>query len=143
MQPLMQTDSEQLMQQGIATGAATFGRFLTNARWELEDIDKTFCHQVGSAHRKLMLESLGISTAIDFATFPWLGNTGSVALPITMAIGLENGHVRQDENVALLGIGSGINCLMLAVNWQRSIVSGSGHYQRQRQDAEPQAAVAT
>lgn len=143
MQPLMQTDSEQLMQQGIATGVATFQRFLANARWELEDIDKTFCHQVGSAHRKLMLDSLGISTAIDFATFPWLGNTGSVALPITMAIGLECGHIRRDENVALLGIGSGINSLMLAVNWQRSIVAGSGHYERQAPKAEPDVAMAS
>ncbi len=143
MQPLMQTDSEQLMQQGIATGVATFGRFLANARWEPEDIDKTFCHQVGSAHRKLMLNSLGISTGIDFATFPWLGNTGSVALPITMAIGLECGHVQRDENIALLGIGSGINSLMLAVNWQRSIVSGSGHYERQVLKPEPHVAMAT
>jgi acyl-CoA:acyl-CoA alkyltransferase len=137
MQPLMQTDSEQLMQQGVATGAATFRRFLSNARWDVEDIDKTFCHQVGTAHRKLMLESLGISPRVDYATFPWLGNTGSVALPITMAIGLENGHVRPDENVALLGIGSGINCLMLAMNWQRSLVAGNGHCGHSRREAEP------
>ena len=89
----------------------------------------------------VLAQGLGISTRIDFATFPWLGNTGSVALPITMAIGLECGHVRRDENIALLGIGSGINSLMLAVNWQRSIVAGSGHYQRPHLAAEPQVAV--
>jgi acyl-CoA:acyl-CoA alkyltransferase len=143
MQPLMQTDSEQLMQEGIATGVATFRRFLGNARWDLQDIDKTFCHQVGGAHRKLMLESLGLPPRNDFATFPWLGNTGSVALPITMAVGLESGHVHPDDNVALLGIGSGINCLMLAVNWQRSIVSGNGHFVHGRREAEPQMAAAS
>ena len=37
--------------------------------------------------RRLMLESLGIDPQVDYVTFPWLGNTGSVALPITMAIG--------------------------------------------------------
>ena len=136
MQPLMQTDSEQLMQEGIATGVATFRQFLKNARWDLDQIDKVFCHQVGTAHRKLMLESLGIDPRMDYSTFPWLGNTGSVALPITMAVGLENGHVRRDENVAMLGIGSGINCLMLAVNWQTSIVSGHGSSQHRRGDAE-------
>jgi acyl-CoA:acyl-CoA alkyltransferase len=70
MQPLMQTDSEQLMQQGVATGAATFRRFLSNARWDVEDIDKTFCHQVGTAHRKLMLESLGSRPASTMPRFP-------------------------------------------------------------------------
>ena len=91
MQPLMQTDAEQLMQEGIATGVATFKDFLEESRWSSNQIDTTFCHQVGATHRKLMLESLGLEAAEDFTTFEWLGNTGSVALPMTMAIGLEQG----------------------------------------------------
>lgn len=122
MQPLMQTDSERLMQQGIATGVATFQQFLADVGWAQGDIDKTFCHQVGSAHRKLMLDSLGLELRRDFATLEWLGNTGSVALPITMAVGVERGVVSCGEHVAMLGIGSGINCIMLALDWQKSLV---------------------
>lgn len=125
MQPLMETDSETLMHEGIATGADTFKQFLTVSGWTVDDIDKTVCHQVGAGHRKLMLESLGIATDGDYTTFQWLGNTGSVALPITMAIGLEKGHVVSGDRVALLGIGSGINCLMMAVEWQKTF-AGSG-----------------
>jgi 3-oxoacyl-[acyl-carrier-protein] synthase-3 len=122
MQPLMQTDSERLMHEGIATGAETFEKFLDHVQWDRQDLQKTFCHQVGSAHRKLMLESLGLEQANDFTTLEWLGNTGSVALPMTMAIGLERGFVNKGERLGLLGIGSGINCLMAAVHWQRSLV---------------------
>jgi 3-oxoacyl-[acyl-carrier-protein] synthase III len=122
MQPLMETDSEQLMREGIATGVETFKDFLIETGWSYDDIGKTFCHQVGSAHRKMMLEALGLDPAADYATLQWLGNTGSVALPITMAVGLEQGFVQPGENIGLLGIGSGINCLMLAVQWQRSLV---------------------
>jgi 3-oxoacyl-[acyl-carrier-protein] synthase-3 len=124
MQPLMETDSEQLMQEGIATGVATFRDFLHHAGWRLADIHKTVCHQVGGTHRKLMLESLGLDPAADFVTFPWLGNTGSVALPVTLAQALEHGHVQRGDNVGLLGIGSGINCLMIGVHWQTSRVAG-------------------
>ena len=124
MQPLMQTDSEQLMREGIATGVDTFTRFMNETEWTPDDIDKTFCHQVGSAHRKLMLESLGLRQERDFATLEWLGNTGSVALPITMAVGLEKGHVKGGDNVGLFGIGSGINCLMLGATWQQTRTSG-------------------
>jgi 3-oxoacyl-[acyl-carrier-protein] synthase-3 len=124
MQPLMSTDSERLMREGIAAGVVTFQAFLNEAGWTRDDIDKTCCHQVGSAHRKLMLESLGLPLVNDFATFETLGNTGSVALPITLALGIEAGHVKADERVALLGIGSGINVLMLAVDWQHSLVGG-------------------
>src|SRR5262245_45627305 len=119
-QILMQTDSEQLLAEGLATGAATFDQFMTDSGWDRATIDKTICHQVGGTHRKLMLLSLGLTAERDYATYPWLGNTGSVALPITLALAIENGFVSQQEHVALLGIGSGINCLMLAVDWQRS-----------------------
>ena len=67
-----------------------------------------------------MFESLGLELKIDYSTLEWLGNTGSVALPITAAIGIEDGHLAKDDHLALLGIGSGINVLMLAVDWQRS-----------------------
>jgi 3-oxoacyl-[acyl-carrier-protein] synthase III len=122
MQPLMRTDSERLMREGIATGLETFGEFLAAAEWTHDDIDKTVCHQVGSAHRRLMFDALGLDMALDFATLPWLGNTGSAALPITMAIGIERGHLQKGDRVGMLGIGSGINCLMLAVEWQKRLV---------------------
>jgi len=64
------------------------------------------------------LDALGLNPAIDFSTFETLGNTGSVALPITAAMGIEQGHVRPGERVAMLGIGSGINAVVLGVQWQ-------------------------
>lgn len=124
MAPLMDTDSEQLMHQGIRTGAETFADFLAETGWSREQIDRSFCHQVGTTHRKLMLEAFGLDEAIDFATVNWLGNTGSVALPMTMAVALDEGLVKRGQQVGMLGIGSGINCLMLGVEWQRSLVGG-------------------
>jgi len=118
MQPLMQTQSESLMMEGIATGAINFEKFLAESGWAREDLDKTFCHQVGSAHHRLMYERLGLTSDRDFTTFPWLGNTGAVALPITMAIGADEGFLDAGDRVGMLGIGSGINCLMTAVEWQ-------------------------
>ena len=123
LESLMKTDSEELLRHGIAAGAVTFDRFLAATGWEPNDIDRTFCHQVGVAHRKLMFESLGLNPAIDFATLETLGNTGSAALPITMAIGIEQDQLKKGDHVAMLGIGSGINCLMLSVEWQKSLAS--------------------
>ena len=81
MKPLMDTDSERLMREGIRTGAETFPDFLAETGWTHDCLDRTFCHQVGTSHRKMMLEALGLDERIDFATLQWLGNTGSVALP--------------------------------------------------------------
>ena len=123
MQPLMRTDSEKLMREGIAAGVATLPELLSESGLGLVELNKTFCHQVGAAHRKAMLAALEIPLESDFSTLSWLGNTGSVALPLTMAIGLESGHVAPQQHFGMLGIGSGINCVMLAVRWQKSLVA--------------------
>lgn len=120
LETMMDTNSELLMRQGIATGVETFRRFLGVAGWEPDEIQRTFCHQVGGTHRRMMLESLGLDPANDFATLETLGNTGAAALPVTMAIGIEQGVLKRGDHVAMLGIGSGINCQMLAVEWQKS-----------------------
>jgi 3-oxoacyl-[acyl-carrier-protein] synthase-3 len=122
MHPLMETDSEQLLHAGIAAGAANFARLLEASGWTRDSLQRVICHQVGSAHRKQMLSALGLSLESDYSTVDWLGNTGSVALPMTLALAAENGHLRRGDQLALLGIGSGINCLMLALDWQTSLV---------------------
>jgi len=122
LEDFMQTDSEQLMKQGIATGAETFDGFLAETGWQRSDIDKTICHQVGVAHRKLLFEALALETSLDFGTLEKFGNTGAVALPLTLALALEAEHIGAEDRVALLGIGSGINCQMIGVHWHESRV---------------------
>jgi len=124
LQSFMRTDSEQLMNHGVATGADTFDRFLAETGWQRAEIDKTICHQVGVAHRKLLFEALGLEPSLDYATLATLGNTGAAALPLTMALALEAEHIGANDRVALLGIGSGINCQMIGVEWQVSRVLG-------------------
>ena len=53
----------------------------------------------------------------NFATLATLGNVGSVSAPITMAMAIEQGIFHPGEKGALLGIGSGINCMMLGIEW--------------------------
>ena len=118
MKPLMWTDSETLMHEGIALGKEAFLLFLEEMKWNRKDIHKTFCHQVGKAHQKLLFDTLGLDQRIDFSTFEYLGNTGTVALPTAAAIGIEKGRVQPGERVAMLGIGSGINVIILGIEWR-------------------------
>ena len=110
----MQTDSEALLVAGIELARGTWTAF-TDAFGG--DYDRTLCHQVGSTHRRKLYEALGLDPARDFSTFETLGNTGSVALPATLAAAVDAGAVRAGDRVALLGIGSGLNSLMLALDW--------------------------
>ncbi len=123
MQPLMQTDSEQLLHAGVGVGVRTFAQLLQEVVAR-QDFDATVCHQVGAAHRKLMLESLSLPEDRDFSTFAWMGNTGSVALPSALALGLQSGAISAGSRVALLGIGSGINSVMMSTYWNHPIAVG-------------------
>lgn len=113
--PLMQTDSEALMQAGNALALRTWARFQAELGWKTADIDRIVTHQVGVAHRRLLLATLGLDPKLDFPTVETLGNIGSVSLPISLSLALEQGFIRDGQRVALLGIGSGLQCLMLGL----------------------------
>ena len=113
----MQTDSEQLLLAGVEVARRTWEAFETETGWARATPDRFICHQVGSTHRRKLYETVGLDLAKDFSSFETLGNTGSAALPVTLARAVEQGAVTAGQKVALLGIGSGINSLMLALEW--------------------------
>jgi 3-oxoacyl-[acyl-carrier-protein] synthase-3 len=112
---LMKTDSVGVLQHGVALGIETYNAFKAETGWK--EPDKIVCHQVGSAHQKTILESIGVSKEKDFTTFQYLGNIGTVSLPITAAIAHEREFLNKGDNVGFFGIGSGLNCLMLGIRW--------------------------
>ena len=114
---LMATNSEELLYRGVETASTTWKAFSSVPGWSAADIDRFFCHQVGSAHARLLFDTLRLDQEKNFETLEFLGNVGSVSAPITMAMAMEKGVFRPGHKGALLGIGSGINCLMLGVQW--------------------------
>lgn len=125
MAPLMDTDSERLMAEGVSTGLENFETFLAETGTRREQLDRTICHQVGSRHRSTMLDAMGLHPNRDVITYPWLGNTGSVALPLTLAAAAYYGHLREQDHLGLFGIGSGINSVMIGCEWGRTLVGGN------------------
>ncbi len=114
---LMNTNSEELLLQGVDTAFATWQMFSSVSGWTADDIDCYFCHQVGSAHAKLLFDRLELPAERNFETLSFLGNVGSVSAPVTMAMGIEQDILVPGKKAAVLGIGSGINCMMLGVEW--------------------------
>ncbi len=114
---LMNTNSEELLLRGVETANLTWQEFSSVPGWNSDNIDRFFCHQVGSAHARLLFETLGLDQGKNFETLEILGNVGSVSTPITLAMAIEQDCFRHGEKAAMLGIGSGINCLMLGLEW--------------------------
>lgn len=113
----METDSVGVLQNGVALGVDTYKALLSEMDWPPESPDKVICHQVGATHQRSILNAVGIPESRDFTTFRYLGNIGTVSLPITAAIANERGFLERGDRVGFFGIGSGLNCLLLALEW--------------------------
>jgi 3-oxoacyl-[acyl-carrier-protein] synthase-3 len=113
----METDSVAVLQNGVPLGIETFKAFRREIDWSDDQPDKIICHQVGATHQRNILDAIGIPQSKDFTTFKYLGNIGTVSLPITAAIADEREFLLPGDLVGFLGIGSGLNCLMLGIEW--------------------------
>ena len=116
-QQSMATDGVNVMNHGVELGKRTWESFLPNVGWNAAMIDRVICHQVGSAHQSMILKVLGIPSEKDFTTYEFLGNMGTVSLPLTAALAVERDVLLAGDKVAFLGIGSGLNCMMLGIEW--------------------------
>ncbi|MCG8379951.1 MAG: 3-oxoacyl-ACP synthase III, partial [Proteobacteria bacterium] len=114
---IMQTDSVAVLKHGAKLGVKTWGAFLSKMGWARDQVDKVICHQVGEGHRDTILKELGIAPEKDFSTYKYLGNIGTVSVPLTAAIAEQRQFLKKGDRVGFLGIGSGLNCLMLGWEW--------------------------
>lgn len=115
--PFMETHASEVLKYGVDLGNRTWQAFLSKFGWRADHLDRVICHQVGSQHRDTVLKTLGIPIEKDFSTFPYLGNIGTVSLPLTAALAEERDFLQPGDRVGWLGIGSGLNCLMLGLEW--------------------------
>lgn len=114
---VMATDATLLLKKGMTLGNLTWQDFLAESNWQRSNVDKLICHQIGSVNRHHVLEQLKFSEKEDFITFPTLGNMGTVSLAVTAAIATEQGFLKKGDKVAFLGIGSGLSCIMMGLEW--------------------------
>lgn len=113
----MQTHAETLLNSGCELASTTWRDFRRELGWTNGQVDRFYGHQVGQAYWDSLVQALELDVTHSYSTFESLGNVGSVSLPLTMALGLERDPPHEDANIAMLGIGSGLCCVMLAVKW--------------------------
>lgn len=114
---MMETNTKELMKHGIVLTGVTWELFKREMNWKDEDVDQFATHQISIQHQTKVYQALGLDIEKDNPTFDYLGNTGSVAAPISFAKAVESGRIKDGDNVCIMGIGSGLNCMMMGVSW--------------------------
>lgn len=113
----MVTDTRMLMIEGVKLAAKTFQAAKQALGWVVEELDEFVVHQVSQVHTKALIKALGIDASKVFTIFSEHGNIGPASVPIVLSKLKEMGRLKKGNRVALLGIGSGLNCSMAEVVW--------------------------
>jgi len=113
----METDSEKLLEHGKILAKKTWQRAKESLGWSEDEVDLVIGHQVGKAHKEIVLSELNLHKRPTYDTFPFLGNTGSAALPTTLALKNDNEEIKKGQKIVLVGIGSGLSSIVLGVQW--------------------------
>ncbi len=116
-QTRMVTDAAKLLGAGVSLARKTWPRFREISGWSPDSIREYALHQVGRTHHRSLLSSLALPEERALEIYSYLGNIGSAGVPLTAARAAELGRVRRGDQVALMGIGSGLNCAMMGMQW--------------------------
>jgi 3-oxoacyl-[acyl-carrier-protein] synthase III len=115
--PNMSTDYTGILQNGAVLAVETWKAFQQELGWNHEDVQKVFTHQVSSIHKQLLFQALGLDESKGFSTVEYLGNIASCSLPISLAIGIDEGRVNAGDRVVMMAGGSGLCGIMLGLEW--------------------------
>jgi 3-oxoacyl-[acyl-carrier-protein] synthase-3 len=113
----MTTDPTTLLQEGVALAGRTWARFTVEQGTAHSEIKEYCLHQVGKANHDAVCGALQIPLDRALRVYPDIGNVGACGVPLTLHRALEAGRIRRGDTAALLGIGSGLNCAMMALDW--------------------------
>jgi 3-oxoacyl-[acyl-carrier-protein] synthase-3 len=113
----MITDTRILLSEGLKLAAKTFSAARAALGWVAGELDQFVIHQVSKVHTDSLVKLLGLDPHKVHAIYPEMGNIGPASVPIVLARAVALGRVKRGDRIALLGIGSGLNCAMAEVVW--------------------------
>ena len=113
----MVTDTRMLLIEGLKLAQKTFLAAKLALGWAVEELDQFVIHQVSRVHTEAFIKAFGIDPQKVMTIFNEHGNIGPASVPIVLSKLKELGRLKKGDRVALLGIGSGLNCSMAEVVW--------------------------
>jgi len=113
----MVTDTQALTIAGLQLAARTWKLAESRLGWKLDTHDHYVQHQVSKGHAEKIVGMLGLDMEKVYRLYPDYGNIGPAGIAIVLAKLGEEEIGTAGDRVALMGIGSGINCTMAEIVW--------------------------
>ena len=109
----MTTDSRGLLEAAVVLAQQTWSE--ANETFDWTDLDAYVIHQVSKIHTAAIAETISVDPARIPTIFEMFGNIGPASIPFTLA--RETARLVAGDRVACMGIGSGINAMIIEIEW--------------------------
>ncbi len=113
----MRTDGGALLMAGLGLAWTAWSQAQQQLGWSSANIDEYVVHQVSAVHTAQLAESFGADLGRFHKIYPTYGNIGPAGVPTVLKKSLDAGRIKDGQRLALMGIGSGLNCSMMEVVW--------------------------
>ena len=113
----MTTDPARLLSEGVKLAEKTWEDVQSVVSLQPHQTDEYALHQVGRANHDAVVRALRIPPNKAVRLYIDHGNVGSCGVPLSLAALLERKRIQAGSRIGLMGIGSGLNVMMLGVSW--------------------------
>jgi 3-oxoacyl-[acyl-carrier-protein] synthase-3 len=114
---VMHTDAHAMLVAGGDLCQLTWEAAEQSLGWAPGCIDVVVAHQVSKKVLARAVKATGLSADQFVSTFSYLGNVAAASAGIALSIAEKQGRLQPGKRVALVGFGSGINCIVAEVMW--------------------------
>ncbi|MEN0068501.1 MAG: 3-oxoacyl-ACP synthase III [Myxococcota bacterium] len=113
----MRTDAATLLRAGVDLAEVTMGAVQRELEFDRSEIREFVLHQVGKANHDAIRDRFALPEERALRLYVDNGNVGAAGVPFTLATAAQQGRLRAGDKALLMGIGSGLNCAMMGVQW--------------------------
>ena len=111
------TDAPRLLEAGLDLSLKTCQKAQAELGWHPSQFDEFAIHQISKTHTNMFLKLLNTESNKVMSTFTEYGNMGPVSAPFTVSKLETDGRLVAGKRISLMGIGSGINGMIMDVQW--------------------------
>jgi len=113
----MVTKGHELLVAGLGLAARTWKKAVDELGWKIGDFDHCVLHQVSKVHTEQFCEIVGLDIDNVFRLYPTFANIGPAGVPIVLSKLDDERKLKAGDRIALMAIGSGLNCTMAELRW--------------------------
>ena len=113
----MTTNPTKLLSEGVALAQRTWNDVNPMLSLMPNTVKEYALHQVGAANHDAVLQALKLPPNKAIRLYIDNGNVGACGVPFSLSTLVAKDRVQVGDRVGLMGIGSGLNVMMMGVEW--------------------------